>query len=219
MEHPIPTRSEMREALAERHGVELQRRLEASHVAVCGLGGLGSNIAIALARAGVGHLSLFDFDRVDISNLNRQQYLVRQLGMRKTDAMRENLADIAPYCQVDATDVRLDEENVPMLLDNSPIICEAFDKAEAKSMLTNAVLEKLPDAWLVAGSGMAGLASANLIRTRRIAKRFILCGDLVNGLENSGSLVSARVLACAAHQALTVIRIIAGEFDSPDVKE
>ena len=215
----IPSRSEMRNALAARHGTDLQQRLEAARVAVCGLGGLGSNIAIALARAGVGHLSLFDFDRVDISNLNRQQYFVRQLGMRKTDAMRENLADIAPYCQVDATDIRLDETNIPTLLEGTPIICEAFDKAEAKAMLTNTVQERLPDAWLVAGNGMAGLASANLIRTRRIAKRFILCGDLVNGLENSGSLVSARVLACAAHQALAVIRIIAGEFDSPDVKE
>ena len=215
----IPSRSEMRETLAARHGAELQQRLEAARVAVCGLGGLGSNIAIALARAGVGHLSLFDFDCIDISNLNRQQYFVRQLGMRKTDAMRENLADIAPYCQVDATDIRLDEENIPTLLENTPIICEAFDKAEAKSMLTNTVLEKLPEAWLVSGNGMAGLATANLIHTRRIARRFILCGDHVNGLENSGSLVSARVLACAAHQALTVIRIIAGAFDSPDIKE
>ncbi len=219
MERAIPTRSEMRDALAARHGQELQKRLEASHVAVCGLGGLGSNIAIALARAGVGHLRLFDFDCVDISNLNRQQYLVRQLGMQKTEALSENLSDIAPYCVVEATSVKLDEANVPSLLADCPIICEAFDKPEAKSMLVNTVLEALPDAWLVAGNGMAGIASANLIRTRRIGRRLILCGDEMNGLENSGSLFSARVMACAAHQALAVIRIIAGEFDSPDVKE
>ena len=219
MEVFVPTREEMRAALAERHGEELQRRLEEATVAVCGLGGLGSNIAIALARAGVGRLRLFDFDRVDISNLNRQQYFVRQLGMRKTDAMRENLSEIAPYCSVVATDVRMDETNTPELLAGCPIVCEAFDRADAKSMLVNTVLEKLPDAWLVSGNGMAGLASANLIRTRRIGRRLVLCGDGVSGVENSGSLVSARVLACAAHEALAVIRIIAGEFDSREIKE
>ena len=219
MKGVIPTRDEIRTALAVRHGEELQKRLEEATVAVCGLGGLGSNIAIALARAGVGHLRLFDFDCVDISNLNRQQYFVRQLGMKKTDAMRENLSEIAPYCDVEATDIKMDETNTSKLLADCPIVCEAFDKADAKSMLVNIVLEKLPEAWLVSGNGMAGLASANLISTKRIGRRLVLCGDGVSGIENSGSLVSARVLACAAHEALAVIRIIAGEFDSREIKE
>lgn len=215
----IPSQAEMRDALAARHGQALQARLEKASVAVCGLGGLGSNIAIALARAGVGRLHLFDFDRVDISNLNRQQYFVRQLGMPKTDAMKENLAEIAPYCRVTATQVRLDEENTPRLLAGIPVIVEAFDKAEAKAMLVNTVLEQFHEAWLVSGNGMGGHASANLIRTRRIGRRFLLCGDGVSGIEEGQGLFSARVMACAAHEALAVIRIIAGDFDSPDVKE
>ena len=219
MAPPVPTREQMREALAARHGAALQARLEAASVAVCGLGGLGSNIAVALARAGVGSLHLFDFDRVDISNLNRQQYLVRQLGLPKTDAMRDNLADIAPYCHVDATTVRLDEGNIPPLLSGIPIVVEAFDKAEAKAMLVNTVLDSLPEAWLVSGNGMAGLDSPNLIRTRRLGRRLILCGDGVSGLEDGGGLFSARVLACAAHEAMAVIRIIAGEYDSPETKD
>ena len=76
-----PTREEMRRALEARHGAELQARFDAGRVAVCGLGGLGSNAAIALARAGVGHLHLIDFDRVDLSNLNRQQYKASQIGL------------------------------------------------------------------------------------------------------------------------------------------
>ncbi len=214
MSSAIPTKSAMREALVARHGEALQSRLESSSVAVCGLGGLGSNIAIALARAGVGRLLLFDFDRVDISNLNRQQYLVGQLGMAKTEAMRENLSEIAPYCQVTAMQVRLDEGNIPELLGGVPIIVEAFDKAEAKAMLVNTVLERLPEAWLVSGNGMAGLGSANLIRTRRVGRRLLLCGDGVSDLEEGAGLVSARVLACAAHEAMAVIRIIAGEIQS-----
>ena len=215
----IPSQAEMREALAARHGQKLQGLLESSSVAICGLGGLGSNIAIALARAGVGRLHLFDFDCVDISNLNRQQYAARQLGMPKTDAMKENLAEIAPYCRVTATQVRMDAENIPRLLAGIPIIVEAFDKAEAKAMLVNSVLENFPDAWLVSGNGMAGLASANLIRTRRIGRRFMLCGDGCSGIEEGGGLFSARVLVCAAHEALAVIKIIAGDFDSPEAKE
>ena len=90
----IPSREQMQKALCERHGAKMQERFNNAKVTICGLGGLGSNIAIALARAGVGHLHLIDFDKVDISNLNRQQYFTDQLDMYKTDAMKENLARI-----------------------------------------------------------------------------------------------------------------------------
>ena len=216
---PVPSKQELDNALIARHGSELHARLSNATVAICGLGGLGSNIAIALARAGVGHLHLIDFDRVDISNLNRQQYFVRQLGLFKTEALRENLLAIAPYLQVELSTVRLTEENVPTLLADADIICEAFDKAEAKAMLVNSVLEHFPDKWLVSGNGMAGKDSANLIRTRRLGRRFILCGDGVSDVETSGTLFSARVMACAAHEALAVIRIIAGDFDNVNIKE
>ena len=62
-----PTRQEFRDALAARHGAEYQRRLDDARVAICGLGGLGSNVAIALARAGVGCLHLIDYDRVRLN--------------------------------------------------------------------------------------------------------------------------------------------------------
>lgn len=210
----IPTREEMYRALEERHGRELQRKFAEASVAVCGLGGLGSNIAISLARAGVGHLHLIDFDRVDISNLNRQQYFADQIGSFKTEALTANLKMIAPYCDVTADCVRLDEDNMPELLKNEGIICEAFDKADQKAMLVNYVLENMPEKYLVAASGMAGIAPANLITTKRITKRFYLCGDGVSDVEDGMGLVAARVMICAAHQAHTVIRIIAEEFDT-----
>lgn len=215
----IPSKQEMDEALIARHGAKLQARLSKARVAICGLGGLGSNIAIALARAGIGHLHLIDFDRVDLSNLNRQQYFVRQLGQFKTEALRDNLQEIAPYMKLAFSTVRVTEENVPVLLAEADVICEAFDKAEAKAMLVNAVLEHFPDKWLVAANGMAGKESANLIRTRRLGRRLILCGDGASDVETNGTLFSARVMACAAHEALAVIRIIAGDFDNANVKE
>lgn len=210
----IPTREEMYRALEERHGRELQRKFAEASVAVCGLGGLGSNIAISLARAGVGHLHLIDFDRVDISNLNRQQYFADQIGSFKTEALTANLKMIAPYCDVTADCVRLDEDNMPELLKNEGIICEAFDKADQKAMLVNCVLENMPEKYLIAASGMAGIAPSNLIKTKRITKRFYLCGDGVSDVEDGMGLVATRVMICAAHQAHTVIRIIAEEFDT-----
>ena len=209
--HPIPSREVMREALNIRHGEDLQNKISAARVAVCGLGGLGSNIAIALARAGVGHLHLIDFDRVDLTNLNRQQYAVGQLGQYKTDALRETLSLVSPYCDVTCDTIKVTEETLPDLLRNEDYICEAFDCAEAKAMLVSGVLEHFPEKYLVAASGLAGLGSANTIQTRWVSQRFYLCGDGTSDSSVGLGLVASRVLVCAAHEANMILRLIAGE--------
>ena len=207
------TKEEWNQALARRHGQDLQRKFSAGTVAVCGLGGLGSNIALCLARAGVGKLILIDFDRVDITNLHRQQYKANQIGLYKTDALGENLLEIAPFLALETHTQRITEENAGRLLAGAHVVCEAFDGAEDKAMLTNLVLETMPDKYLVAASGMAGMGSANTIQTRRVSKRFYVCGDGASDVSEVGSLVASRVMVCAAHQAHTVLRILAGEFD------
>ena len=130
----IPSKKEWTDALIARHGTELHKRFSSATVAVCGLGGLGSNIAIALARAGIGKLLLIDFDRVDITNLHRQQYKADQIGQYKTDALFENLSEIAPYTEIQAVTAKITEENFVHLLKDADIVCEAFDNAEAKAM-------------------------------------------------------------------------------------
>ena len=203
----------MTAALKQRHGDKLQDKFSAATVAVCGLGGLGSNISISLARAGIGKLILIDFDKVDITNLHRQQYKVSQIGRFKTDALSENLKEIAPYTELITHTVRISESNAESLLKDADIICEAFDNPECKAMLTNTVLEEMPEKYLVAASGMAGFGSANSIKTRRITDRFYLCGDGVSDVSDDIGLVSSRVMLCAAHQAHTVVRILAIEFE------
>ena len=210
----IPTKEEWNKALCERHGEDLQQKFSSATVAICGLGGLGSNIAIALARAGIGKLILIDFDKVDITNLHRQQYKANQIGMNKTDALRDNLLEIAPYVAIETHTTCVTEENTAHLLQGADIICEAFDDAECKAMLTNLVLEEMPDKYLVAASGMAGFGSANSIRTRKITSKFYLCGDEQSDVQSEGSLVSSRVMLCAAHQAHTVLRILAEQFET-----
>lgn len=209
-----PTKQEMYEALKARHGETLQKKFAAASVAVCGLGGLGSNIAISLARAGVGRLHLIDFDNVDISNLNRQQYGTAQIGMPKTKALERVIKAISPYTDIDADTVRITGENAEELLRRDHIICEAFDEAEEKAMLVNFVLEHMPDKYLVAGSGMAGISSANAIRTRRVAEKFYLCGDEKSEITEGAGLLASRVMVCAAHQAHMILRIIAGEYEA-----
>lgn len=209
----VPSKEEMLHALEERHGAALQRKFSSASVAICGLGGLGSNIALSLARAGVGKLHLIDFDRVDLSNLNRQQYAAAQLGRYKTEALRDNLLAVSPYLDIVTDTVRMTEDNLAELIGEDAIVCEAFDRAEAKAMLVNGVMEAFPEKYLVSGSGMAGLSSSNSIRTRRITKRFYLCGDGTSDVADGLGLVAPRVMLCAAHQAHMILRIIAGEYE------
>ena len=209
----IPSKKEWADALIDRHGTTLHERFSSATVAICGLGGLGSNIAIALARAGIGKLLLIDFDRVDITNLHRQQYKANQIGCYKADALAENLLEIAPYTEVKTVTVKITEENFVDLLKDADIVCEAFDNAESKAMLVNGILEQLPDCYLVAASGMAGMDTPNTIKTRKVMKRFYLCGDEVSDVADTIGLVAPRVMLCAAHQAHTVLRILAGEYE------
>ena len=210
----IPTKEEWNEVLSKRHTEQIQKRFASATVAICGLGGLGSNIAVALARAGVGNLILIDYDVVDISNLHRQQYKTAQIDMNKTDALRDNLLEIAPYITTVIHSVRITENNAEKLLEKADVICEAFDDSECKAMLVNLVLEKLPDKFLIAASGMAGMGSANTIKTRRVSEKFYICGDETSDVKLQGSLVSSRVMVCAAHQAHTVLRILAEQYET-----
>ena len=206
----IPSREELRYALVQKQGEEIVQKLEQATVVICGVGGLGSNVAINLARAGIKKLILVDFDCVDVTNLQRQQYKASQVGTPKTDALVDNLKEIAPYVELEAYNEKITEANVGKFVKEANVVCEAFDNPEAKSMLVNEVLEKYPQKYLVAASGMAGTDSANSITTRKISKRFYLCGDGKSDVTQGLALLAPRVQICAAHQALTIIRILSG---------
>ena len=205
---PLPSKEEIDAALVLRHTKKIQKKISRARVAVCGLGGLGSHIAFALARCGVGHLHLIDFDCVDLTNLNRQQYSVSQLGHPKAFALKEALLAVNPYLKICAESVRLTEENIPELLKEDTYLCEAFDVPEAKALLTNMVLELFPEKFLVGASGMAGYGNSNGIRTRKVFPHYYLCGDEVSDVEHCGGLMAPRVMLCAAHQANKILELI-----------
>lgn len=197
--------------MCARHTPHVHQKVKQARVAIAGLGGLGSNIAISLARTGVGYLHLIDFDEVEPSNLNRQQYKISHLGMPKTEALKREIEEINPYIHVTIDNVRVDDDNIKSLFSQDEIICEAFDKAEAKAMLVNGILEHWPEKYLVASSGMAGYASSNSIQTKKITSHFYLCGDCVSQAELGNGLMAPRVSICAGHQANMVLRIILKE--------
>ena len=150
---------------------------------------------------------------MEITNLHRQQYKASQIGIYKTEALAANLREINPYIELETHTECITEDNAITLLQGVDIVCEAFDDAECKAILTNTVLSEIPDKYLVAASGMAGIGTVNSIRTRRITSKFYLSGDESSDVSDGIGLVAPRVALCAAHQAHTVLRIIAKQFE------
>lgn len=181
--------------------------LQEAKVAIVGLGGLGSNVAMWLARLGVGHMLLYDFDKVELRNLNRQYYFLEDVGEYKAVALLKHLRQVNPYGDYQSKVVRLTEENLAELVADASIVCEALDKPEAKALLVNGVLEKFPEKYLVAASGLAGFGSSASMQVRQITPHFYLCGDGHSSFLDL-PLCGARVGLCAAQQALTIARII-----------
>lgn len=196
------------DALARRIGATERERLAEARVGVAGLGGLGSHIAVMLARSGVGMLHLVDFDRVDESNLNRQHYFREHLGCRKTDALAEQLLRIDPQLELALDCVRVDAGNAAALFAGERIVCEAFDDAACKAELVNALLTGT-EATVVIGNGMAGAGPAEAVVTRRAGRRLYVCGDGSTDVADA-ALYAPRVTLCAAHQALVALRLALG---------
>ena len=206
----MPSQDEFEALMCARHTPHVFEKVKKSHVAVAGLGGLGSNVAISLARTGVGHLHLIDFDIVEPSNLNRQQYKIKHLGMLKTEALKSEIEEINPFIQVQIDSVKITDENVKDLFKDDEIVCEAFDNPAAKAMLVNEFMENFQDKKLVCASGMAGFESNNSIVTKKIGKNMYLCGDGVTGAMVGRGLMAPRVSICAGHEANTILRLILG---------
>ena len=205
------SREELDRAFDARFPLWMKEKLSAARVAVAGIGGLGSNIAVMLARSGVGHLFLVDFDVVDVTNLNRQMYRARDIGRPKAEAIKDILADINPYLDVETKQIKVSPANVKELFEGYPIVCEAFDKPDMKSMLVSEVLFQLRDAVVVSGNGMAGCGDANNIKTEQVLSRLYVCGDRTTDVGDGTGLMAPRVAVCAGHQANKVIQLILGE--------
>ena len=202
------TEKEFEQAIDSRSNVPIYRAMKSARIGIAGLGGLGSHIAEALVRSGVGHLTLADFDTIELSNINRQIYTLSHIGRNKADAMPEILHRINPFCEITSHAVRVTAVNCAALFADCNIIIEAFDVPEEKAMFVHTVMEQMPENYLICGSGMAGFGNANAITTRRVTDKLTVCGDGVTDVADGVGLTASRVMVCAGHMAARAVEII-----------
>ena len=176
-------------------------------VGIAGCGGLGSNCAVALVRAGVGKLVLADFDIVSQGNLNRQYFFLDQVGRKKVEALSENLLRINPALILECHDLKLEPESLVQHFSQCDVIVEAFDLATEKLMLIETVLDKMPEKYLVSGVGLAGWGGNEQIRENRFGN-LIVCGDLEHEVSEEFPPLAPRVGVVANMQANAVLEIL-----------
>ena len=206
-----PAAAEMESLLAARHTPGVHEIVKKARVGIMGLGGLGTMVAGALARIGIGRLVLADFDVVVPSNLNRQQYFVSQIGMLKTTALKENLLRMNPYIEIVTVDARLTEETIPAVFKGVDVLAECFDDPVMKAAALRVVLTHMGRIGYVGASGLAGSGDNNEIRTRKIRDNVYIIGDSTSEAGPGCGLMAPRVGIAAHHQANQILRILLGE--------
>ncbi|MGL5507778.1 MAG: sulfur carrier protein ThiS adenylyltransferase ThiF, partial [Paraclostridium sp.] len=156
---------------------------------------------------GVGNLTLVDFDIVEPSNLNRQQYFIKDIGKYKTEALKNTIESINPFISINSINKLINSSNIIDFSD-ADIIIEAFDNPKSKAEIANVVLTKMKKMYLISSSGMAGFYDSNIIKTKKIRDKFYICGDETNEAKEGDGLMAPRVAICANHMANLVIQIL-----------
>lgn len=197
--------SEQDPSIFERNVPGTTERLRGATVGIAGCGGLGSNAAVALARAGVGRLILADPDRVELSNLNRQHYFQSDIGRAKVEALAGHLRAINPDIELVLHELELTPENAPGIFGEADLLIEAFDRAERKRWLIESWCRAYPDRPIVCGSGLSGIGNTNALKVHS-AGRIHMCGDEESDMELG--LCASRVGVVANMQANVAIELL-----------
>ncbi|MGE0078537.1 MAG: sulfur carrier protein ThiS adenylyltransferase ThiF [Bacteroidales bacterium] len=186
---------------------QIKSALKNYTVGIAGAGGLGSNVAMALTRSGIGKLIIVDFDIVVESNLNRQFYFKHQLGFKKVDALKANLLSINPDLDLTTYDAKLDANNLLNYFSEVDVMVEAFDNAEMKQNIIEKFQLDKPNIPLVIGNGMAGWGNSNAMKVQQFGNLYI-CGDGESEVAENLPPIAPRVNICAAMQANVVLSIL-----------
>jgi len=195
--------------ITARNSAELKEKIKQAVVGIAGCGGLGSNAAIALARIGIRKLVITDFDKVEPSNLNRQQFFISDIGKYKTDALASFIKQVNPFVEVEINTIKLSLNNIFNIYKDCPIIIEAFDKVSEKAMIVKAFWDKrFKNKFLITASGLAGYSSSNLIKTNKLSNNIFICGDNKNEGNEKNGLMAPRVMIAAGHQANMAVSLI-----------
>ena len=179
------------------------------NIGIAGCGGLGSNIAVILVRSGIGKLTIADYDKVEASNLNRQNYFIQDISKNKVDVLKKRLHEINPFEKIQSHNIKINNVNLFEIFQECDIVVEAFDKVEDKSMIVNE-FSKLENEkkYLVAASGLAGIGNSEEIKTKQLSKNIFVCGDFISSPEFEEGIMAPKVMITAGFQANLVLNLI-----------
>jgi sulfur carrier protein ThiS adenylyltransferase len=195
----------IKNSIFERNCLGTTEKLQQKTVAIAGLGGLGSNVAVSLVRAGVGKLIIADFDKVELSNLNRQHYFQSDLGKKKTEALRDHLININPDIKLEVHNKKLEPSDIIRIFKNTDILIEAFDLADSKKWLIETWSKNFPKKPVVSGNGLSGMGHTDNMKVIK-AGQIYFCGD--GKSEMKMGLLSSRVAIVANIQANVCIELL-----------
>jgi sulfur carrier protein ThiS adenylyltransferase len=186
--------------------------LKGKHIFIAGAGGLGSNAAMLLIRAGADKLTIIDFDKIEHSNINRQFYFRDQVGLIKVEALKINLERINPDINVEILNFHLTKENCATVIpQNTDLILECFDSAESKAMLASFALKLRPEIPIITVSGLAGAGPIETIQTVQGPGKMVIIGDGTTEATPENGTLSSRVMYVSSIQTHLAIEILTGQ--------
>jgi sulfur carrier protein ThiS adenylyltransferase len=188
----------------------IQNKLKKSCIGIAGIGGLGSNAAVSLARAGIGRLVLVDFDIVDRSNLGRQYYFLDDIGKSKVDSLTKIIKKINTEIDLVTHNIKLEKGQMEKPFRDVDVVIEALDNAETKTIFIEEILSKLPEKPIIAASGVAGYGHSDRITTKRLGNLY-MCYDELAKSSDDDVLMAPRVTLMANWEANLALEIILGE--------
>ena len=194
-----------RDNVSKKLGKENFKKIRDARIGIAGAGGLGSNCALNLVRAGAANLTIVDFDVIEAANLDRQFYFLYQVGMRKVEALKANLLRINPDLELRMVNKKIEENNIDKIFGECDIVAECLDTAECKTMLLEKLLRMKK--FVVAVSGLGGIGASDDIKTHRVKDNLIIIGDLKSDICHKPAL-SPRVNVAAAKQADAILEYV-----------
>ncbi len=191
-------------------------KIQKNKIGIAGLGGLGSNIANILVRTGFINFELIDFDLIEPSNLNRQNYFLNEVGLPKVEITALRLKHINPEIKITQAQIKLTKKNINNYFQDCNVIFEAFDNVESKKL----ILETFGNSnkLLIFGNGMAGITGEE-IRVKQIKKNIFLIGDGLTEVNEKNPPLAPRVIICAAKMSEIVIQQALGTSGAQETED
>ncbi len=176
--------------------------IQSKKIGIAGAGGLGSNVAMILVRSGFTKIEIFDYDSIDASNLNRQQYFINEIGLDKVGCLTEHLFNINPDIHIQSIKAKWTRDNAHSFFSNCDFIIEAFDQADWKYQFINYYQPSgIP---IISGNGMAGLFEKQPMFVRKLDNVYFV-GDSTTDTALGHPPMAPRVTACAAKMAEIIL--------------